>query len=337
MSTSTLAKPLSIRCDQHPPMSASMYCEHCKAFLCKICAEIKPGGRFCATCKRLCIQPAPEQFAVLMELRAKTKLEARQAKESAEKQKLEREAKLKAEFAAKKAEWAQRESARQNALSAEAKPQTAILNQSAQSDGDTVARAALRSDDGLSKLGERSYLSVIGRARNYMLLIGVLTLLVNGGFMWWISDEERQLDNKIEDARHESINRITAELKTVKSRDDRKQLEMERSMAESGQNIASTFGHGLFFVVKAVLGCFLAVGALLLGLYFVCETYPRGATMSAFIVYLLMNFIDLIFIRSGGLLGLFFRWGALVALYNGMQAGQTLHRMRVESGECAEN
>ena len=331
-------KPVSIRCDMHPPMSASMYCEHCNTFLCKLCVDIKPGGRFCTTCKRLCLQPSAEQLAELLEARARTRMDAKNIKAAAEKQKLDREAKLKADFAAQKSAWTQKQSTQQNALAAGSASGATTASQAPQpaaihDEKDVALRNTLRSDDGLSKLGERAYMNVIGKAQNYMLLIGVLTLLFNGGVMWWISDAEQQSDNRIEVIRQETIERITSEIKVAKTTDQRKQLEMKRSMAETGQNIASSIGHGLFFIVKAVVGCYLAIGALLLGLYFVCETYPRGATMTAFIVYLLANFVDLIFIRSGGILGLFVRWGALVALYNGMQAGQTLYRMRVESGE----
>ncbi len=43
--------------------------------------------------------------------------------------------------------------------------------------------------------------------------------------------------------------------------------------------------------------------------------------------------VDLAFLRTGGIFGIFFRVAALTALFNGMQAGRTLHKMRVENGE----
>src|SRR5438105_1287564 len=110
---SAVTKIGSVRCDMHPPMSASMFCEHCKKFLCKICAVAQASGRMCAVCKRPVKQPTPEEFAALVAERARAKDDARLAKEAEgrilaaqEKARLERDAKAKEEFARRKAAWA---------------------------------------------------------------------------------------------------------------------------------------------------------------------------------------------------------------------------------------
>jgi hypothetical protein len=306
-----------------------------------------------------------------MAQRQKSKDDARLAKEAElrikeqlERAKQERDARLKAEFATKKAQWANQQtgaialpdSAGTGRLTPSSgtscHPAVAGTNRQAAVSGSKRAAAVgelqpittgtmyqpgvptkLEADP-LAKLGERSYLNVIGKAKTFMMLIGILTVLGNGFVIMWISDEESQLQVKIAEAKDARVEDFRRQIRSATGKEEKAQLEQKIAMTESSEGVVTSLSHGAFFIVKAFFGCFLAVGALLILLFFMCETFPRGATTAAFVIYLLMSLVDLIFFRFGGIWGILLRWGAIVALFNGMQAGHALHRMRLEANDA---
>jgi hypothetical protein len=78
----TAFKLSSMRCDLHPPLSAIMYCDHCRTLLCRICAETQNGTRVCASCRKPCRAPSSDEMAGIMAQRQKAKEDARLAKEA---------------------------------------------------------------------------------------------------------------------------------------------------------------------------------------------------------------------------------------------------------------
>lgn len=335
----------SIRCDQHPPMSATMYCETCKAFLCKICAVVKPGGRVCGTCQKTVVEVSGDELVRLLEERKRAEKSAREIKEAtaklkeqSDKSRQDREARLKAEFAAKKAELLEKEKLRNQqavniaSMGSAARPGVAPVSQMPGQTPPTLGGTLAQVEaDPLKKLGERSHINVIGRAKTGMLIIGIITLLANAFWMFSVNEAERQMHQKITADREEKITQLESEIRKTKNKEEKKELVDELNATKASEGITNAIGTGIFFIFKAVLGAYLAVGALLVVLSFMCDQYPRAATTTAFIVYLLLNMISLLFFWN--ILGIILRWGMLVQLYRGMVAGHTLHEMRTESGE----
>src|SRR5579862_1326000 len=374
----TLKPNTSIRCDLHPPMSAVMYCDHCKKFLCRICAETRTNGaRVCASCKKPCRQPSADEFSQLVVQRQRAKEDARLAKEAEqrikdqlEKAKQDRDARLKAEFAAKKALWAQQGNARaptgpvvlpefgtpvlgtgrhapvsgtgrqapvsgtgrqvpvsgtgrQVPVSGTARhtpvggtarltpvAETMYEPPKAASRGESMydPNAMKREVDPLAKLGERSHLNVIERAKSWMIWIGIVTVLVHGFYIWWISDLEQQAQHRREEFSIRNAEEVTAlksQLDSATSEKRREELKMGIARKETVRDAAAPMEAAVTtvvsFVVKAVLGCFVAIGALMIALAFLCEQFPRGATTAAFIVYLGMTLLAIIFAQGGGI------------------------------------
>ncbi len=96
------------------------------------------------------------------------------------------------------------------------------------------------------------------------MLIGILNVVINGAFLWYFSDLESQMESKLSEHRETRLEEIKRELKQARTHEDRQRVEMKTNMEESGNALASTVGKGLFFVIKAILGCFVAVGAMLI-------------------------------------------------------------------------
>ena len=67
MSTSASQTSRTPRCPNHPPMSASLRCDNCRLFLCRLCVN-KVGTRFfCAKCGMLCRLPSPEELGAALD------------------------------------------------------------------------------------------------------------------------------------------------------------------------------------------------------------------------------------------------------------------------------
>ncbi len=355
----TTLKNTSIRCDLHPPLSAIMYCDACKSFLCRICAEVRVGGRVCASCKKPCREPSADEFTQLVAQRQKAKEDATLAKaaesrikDQLERAKVEREARLKAEFAARKAALAQPQPAAANGAPpsfSAPQPQTfnapAMYNAAASPTapaapaGETMykpgAKLPQTERDPLMKLGEHAHINVIGKAKTYMMIIGILTSLVAGIWLAVVFAADNAIESHewtpAEEARQIADQAPVLRRSMEQQRAHEEQLAREHEEFEASKAVL----HAAAVIVKLILTAYLMVGVTMIVLFFLCETYPRGATMAAFIIYLAINLIDLLTVRSGGLIAILFRIAALTALYNGMVAGNTLHKMRLEEAAAA--
>ena len=352
----TTPKNVSIRCDLHPPLSAIVFCDACSAFLCRICSEVRPGGRVCATCKKPCREPSGEEVHQLVALRRKAKEDAALAKtaESSTKNqldqaKVDREARLKAEFAARKAALVQQQSGVNAAPLAplpvapvsSARPfnqplSPAPISGTMYNPASPASRPIER--DPLAKLGERAHINVIGRAKTYMMIIGVLTMLIYGVLLFIVLSIENAATARQEPSVAEEVtsdirkDRMTKELKA--NRDARLEAVRKQKEAEEDKEKNSAG----FLIVKVILGAFFLVGVTMIVLFFLCESYPREATLAALIIYSSLTLLDVIAsVGRIGFIGLFFKIAAITALYKGMIAGQTLQKMRDEEAAYARS
>jgi len=67
MSTPNSQTSRTPRCPNHPPMSATLRCDSCHMFLCRLCV-VKDGGRFfCSKCGKLCRVPSPEELGAALQ------------------------------------------------------------------------------------------------------------------------------------------------------------------------------------------------------------------------------------------------------------------------------
>ncbi|MEI6232448.1 MAG: B-box zinc finger protein [Planctomycetota bacterium] len=330
-------KPNSIRCDMHPPLSAIMYCDGCKTFLCRICAEVKPGGRVCATCKQPCREPSPEEFLKLVTERKRDQeaasavkyLEAKQ-KENAEKAKIERDARLKAEFAARKATLGQAKPVEVNAA-----PITNTSSTAPSSNGGTMYDPGQKTqtveveDDPLAHLAERSYLNVIDRARVIMMIVSICTLIFSVAQYFILNDEERVFQNELAVQHEEDRQNLQRLIAQTKDKVDKRKLEQELKEDTFGTMKQAVAGTG-FAIARMFIGCYVVAAILLIILRHTSEDTPRGSTIAAFIIFMLVNLLDLAIFGIGNRYIFALRWAALVALYKAMNVGIALHKMRVE-------
>ena len=333
-------KITSIRCDMHPPLSAVMFCDACRKFLCRICAEVRAGGRFCVTCKKPCREPIENELPQLIALRQKAQAEIHEARTAqtravaqAEQNKLDRDAKLKADFAARKAAFAQQQSAEKSATASSAGDTGMPAFGSGTGSDFTPAPVPQRrppvEEDPLAILSERSYLNVIDRARVIMLIVAVFTLLFAIFQYFMVADEERMKNNELAAAHDEWIDKTKQDIAKAATKSENRALENELKNDNFG-----TVGHAvnstIFFIARVLVGCYFVAGMLLLILRHTSDQSPRGSTVAAFIVYLLLNLLDLAIFGVGNRYIFALRWMALVALYKAMHVGLALHLMRME-------
>jgi len=356
----TTLKSTSIRCDLHPPLSAIMFCDACKSFLCRICAEVRVGGRVCATCKKPCREPSTEEFSQLIAQRQKAREDAVLAKaaegrikEQLEKGKADRDTRLKADFAARKAVLAQQQLATANgaplaSFASQQVPQQfnapAMLMANSSSPSPMAAGGGTMYQPGaikpryardeLAALGDRAHLNVIGRAKWYMIIIGLLTTFIYAVALYFVASIESTFDsadmNTFRDEMREirKVNRLKMTPAQLKEHEER--LAREREAADAAAAVA----RAVVGKLKLFLAAYMMVGVTMIVLFFLSDSYPRGATMAAFLIYLIINIIDVFSIRTGGFYGIFFRVGAMTALFNGMIAGQELHKRRMADQEA---
>lgn len=352
-------KNFSVRCDLHPPMSANMFCDACNAFLCRICSEPRPGGqRVCASCQKPCREPTAAEFQQLVAQRRKIQEDAALAKttesrtkDQAEQAKLDREARLKAEFAARKAALAQQlPSASAMPLSAASSGAAAALapqiNQPLSpapvggSLSNPPASALPRPErDPLAKLGERAHINVIGKAKTYMMIIGVLMVLA-GGVLFLLVVGAETLINAMPQRKTSVAEEVTRDIRNgrmTKEQEEERKIRLEEAQAEAeNAKEARADAESNIFKAKLAAGVVLLVGIALIVLFFMCESHPRGATQIAFYLYLSYVLLDFaLFLPNFSAVGMVFRGCALYALYNAMIAGRTLHEMREEEARYA--
>ena len=348
----TLNKAVSMRCDMHPPLSAPMYCDKCQAFLCKICAEVRTTGRVCVKCKGPCRQPSAEEYPELVERRKKVHENSKlaqqaveQLKRANERAKVDRDARLKAEFAAKKAEWQQRESIRQ-ATGANPLPQIATP-MGANEESEPRAQFApvqplpqgpSKFEDPLYKLGERGHLNVIGRAKKKILFVAILTMLFNGVAYLFVAGASAVADT-LSDAHAAAVARREEHPKSGPklSAEQREKLRVEQETTDAMEQHTFEKARSTFFWFKLVLFGFFCVGAGMFVLYFMAETKPKEATAWAFYLYVAATgtgvLIDLVISGSVSPVIIAVRGLMAYALYTGMVAGAELQAMRDEEAQ----
>lgn len=325
-----------------------MFCDACKQFLCRICAEVKPGGRVCATCKAPCREPSAQEFQDLLAARQQARINSSLAsqaenriKESIEKAKTDREARLKADFAARKAALAEQKQSAINAVTTV--PQTADgstptpLSPPASTAGATMyqpgsKRVIVESEDPLAHLAERSYLNVIDRAKVIMLLVSIFTLIFATFQYFYVEDEARQARNANEEVRVEWQRKIKQRVARLTGKGDKAdKLALERELEEDkmGQMLDHKIDSDLQ-AARIVIGFYFGVAILLFVLRSTSDTAPRSSTIAAFVMYLLLNLIDLSIFGVGNRAIFLARVGALIGLYKAMHVGIALHKMREE-------
>lgn len=349
----TTVKNTSIRCDQHPPLSAMMYCDHCKAFLCRICAEVQAGGRVCSTCRKPCRERTIDEFSQLIAQRQKDKDDAVLARAAEarinsqlEKAKFDRDARLKAEFAARKAALAQPS---QQTPIPDA-PSPALVPTSPASDpfpahapmnnpGGTMYTPGKKSvrvetEDPLAHLAERSYLNIIDKAKVIMLLVCVFTMLFAIFEYFMIEDGAREQRITLGEKRDEWEREIKREIARSKDKVEKAKLEKELASDEFSVTGNAVIAAGIF-IARMMIGAYVLAALLLLIMRATADTSPRGSTIAAFVVFLVLNLVDMAIFGTGNRAIFILRWGAMVGLYKAMHVGIALHRMRVEKAQAA--
>lgn len=342
-------KLTSIRCDLHPPLSAIMFCDTCRTFLCRICAEVKPGGRVCSTCKKPCREPSVDEFQELLTARKRAKEDAILAaaaaariKDQHDKAKQDRDARLKAEFAARKSALngpkPPSNSSEQSPLTQSptgAVPTPIPSSSGPSSSGGTMYDPGRKSKtievekDPLAHLAERSYLNVIDKAQVIMLLVSIATV-VFGLWIYFYSNDDAQI------ARHEADDAAVGwrqEKTRLRNRLPNKaeRAAVDKEIEENGflKDELKRIDENLR-VARIVVAFYMGAAILLFILRHFSDTLPRESTVAAFVIFLILNLVDMAFFGTGNRFILLCRIGALIGLYKAMLVGIALHRMREE-------
>ena len=175
-------------------------------------------------------------------------------------------------------------------------------------------RVIVESEDPLAHLAERSYLNVIDRAKVIMLLVSIFTLIFATFQYFYVEDEARQARNANEEVRVEWQRKIKQRVARLTGKGDKAdKLALERELEEDKMGQMLDHKIILLFVLRST-----------------SDTAPRSSTIAAFVMYLLLNLIDLSIFGVGNRAIFLARVGALIGLYKAMHVGIALHKMREE-------